>query len=112
MGPYQYNPGARENPRERVAECVVSGGVEESIVEETRVPRSYKVVIEPDEDGVFVATVPSVPGVAEQGENAEEALENLKEALGFHLESMEMEGEELPPSDAPGREIRNVELAV
>jgi hypothetical protein len=22
MDPYQYNPGARENPRERVAECV------------------------------------------------------------------------------------------
>ena len=81
-------------------------------MEEDRVPRSYKVVIEPDEDGVFVATVPSVPGVAEQGESVEEALENLKEALAFHLESMEMEGEELPPSDAPGREIRNVELAV
>ncbi len=81
-------------------------------MDETRAPRHYKVVIEPDEDGVFIATVPSVHGVAEQGESVDEALENLKEALAFHLESMEMEGEELPPSDAPGREIRNVELAV
>lgn len=81
-------------------------------MKKSRVPRIYQVVIEPDEDGVFIATVPSVPGVAEQGETVEEALDNLKEALMFHLETMKMEGEELPPSDAPGREIRNVELAV
>ena len=74
--------------------------------------RRYMVVIEPDEDGVYIATVPSVPGVAEQGGSAEEAMENLKEGLAFHLESMEMEGEEIPPSDAPEREIRNLELAV
>ncbi len=77
-------------------------------MEEARAPRHYKVIIEPYEDGVFIATVPSVPGVAEQGESVEEALGNLKEALTFHMESMEMEGEEIPPSDAPGREVRNV----
>ena len=76
------------------------------------ITRRYTVIIEPDEDGVFVATVPSVPGVAEQGNHPEEALERLKEALAFHLESMEMEGEEIPPSDRPEREIRHVELAV
>ena len=74
--------------------------------------RRYKAIIEPDEDGVYIATVPSVPGVVEQGESAQEAVERLKEALAFHLESMEMEGEEIPPSDSPEREIRNVELAV
>lgn len=74
--------------------------------------RRYTAIVAPDEDGVYVATVPSVPGAAEQGENAEEALERLKEALAFHLECMEMEGEEIPPSDAPRREVRNVELAV
>lgn len=74
--------------------------------------RRYTAIIEADEDGVYVATVPSVPGVVEQGESAEEAVERLKEALAFHLESMEMEGEQIPPSDAPEREVRNVELAV
>jgi len=29
--------------------------------------RRYAVVIEPDENGVFIATVPASPGVAEQG---------------------------------------------
>jgi len=74
--------------------------------------RRYTVVIEPDEDGVYIATVPSVPGVVEQGEHVEEAVERLKEALAFHLESMEMEGDELPPSDTPELEVRNIELAV
>ncbi len=74
--------------------------------------RRYTVVIEPDEDGVYIATVPSVPGVVEQGEHLEEAVERLKEALAFHLESLEMEGDELPPSDTPEREVRNIELAV
>jgi predicted RNase H-like HicB family nuclease len=74
--------------------------------------RRYTAIIEPDEDDVYIATVPSVPSMVEQGESAEEAMERLKEALEFHLESMEMEGEEIPPSDAPEREIRNVELAV
>lgn len=74
--------------------------------------RRYSVIIEPDEDGVYVATVPSVPGVAEQGETVDEAVENLREALLFHLECMEEDGEELPPSDAPKREVRNVEIAV
>lgn len=74
--------------------------------------RRYTVIVETDEDGAHIATVPSVPGVVEQGDSVEEAVERLKEALAFHLESLEMEGEEIPPSDAPEREVRNVELAV
>ncbi len=78
----------------------------------SRRSRRYTAIIETDEDGAYIATVPSVPGVVEQGESAEEAVERLKEALAFHLESMEMEGEQIPPSDAPEREVRNVELVV
>lgn len=74
--------------------------------------RRYTVIVETDEDGAYIATVPSVPGVVEQGESAQEAVDRLKEALAFHLESMEMEGEEIPPSNAWEREVRNVELAV
>ncbi len=81
-------------------------------MENTETVRRFQVVIEPDEDGVFIATAPSVRGVAEQGDTVEEALGNFKEALAFHLECMVMEGEEIPPSDAPEREVRNVELAI
>ena len=74
--------------------------------------RHYRVVIEPDEDGVFIATVPAVPGVVEQGETADEAYERVKESLTFALDCMTEDGEKIPPSDADVREIRGVDLAL
>jgi predicted RNase H-like HicB family nuclease len=54
-----------------------------------------------------------LPGVVEQGENAEEAFQNMGAAIRFTLDSMVEEGEELPRSDAPrSREIRNIELVI
>lgn len=44
--------------------------------------QTYTVVIEPDpENGGFVATIPSVPGVVGQGKTEEEALTDAKSAL-------------------------------
>lgn len=63
--------------------------------------RRYKVVIEKDETGVYVATAPALPGVVEQGDTADEAFENMGAAMRFTLDSMTEEGEELPRSDAP-----------
>ena len=76
--------------------------------------RRYKVVIETDEDGVYIATDPALPGVVEQGDTVDEAFENIVVALRFTLDSMSEEGEELPPSDAPAssREVRNIELVI
>ena len=76
--------------------------------------RRYKVVIERDEDGVYIATAPAIPGVVEQGDTVDEAFENIGAALRFTLDSMSEEGEELPPSDAPAssREVRNIELVI
>lgn len=74
--------------------------------------RHYKVVIEPDEDGVFIATVPAVPGVVEQGETTDEAYERVKESLTFALDCMVEDKEAIPPSDADATEIRGVELAL
>lgn len=47
---------------------------------------NFKVVIEQDEDGVFVASVPSIPGCHTQGQTYEEALKNAREAIGVCLE--------------------------
>ena len=76
------------------------------------ITRRYTVVIEPDEDGVFIATVPALPGVVDQGNTQEEAFENIKEALDFTLADMIERGEEIPPSDAGRRVVREVDLAV
>jgi antitoxin HicB len=57
----------------------------------------YRVLIEPDEDGVFVAEVPSLPGCISQGATRAEAISNIKEAIVGYLESLAKEGEPIPP---------------
>lgn len=58
----------------------------------------YRVLVEPDEDGVFVAEVPSLPGCVSQGRTRAEAVANVKEAIAAYLESLEAHGEPVPPS--------------
>lgn len=57
----------------------------------------YRVLIEQDEDGVFVAEVPSLPGCISQGQSREEAVANIREAIAGYLESLEAHGEPVPP---------------
>ena len=57
----------------------------------------YRVLIEQDEDGIFVAEVPSLPGCISQGSTRAEALANITEAIGVYLESLEAHGEPVPP---------------
>lgn len=59
---------------------------------------NWKVLIEKDEDGVFVATVPALPGCISQGETKEEALKNIKEAIELHLSSLAEDGVPLKSS--------------
>ena len=58
----------------------------------------YRVLIEQDEDGVYVAEVPPLPGCMTQGSTRTEALENIKEAIELYLESLEAHGDPVPPS--------------
>jgi predicted RNase H-like HicB family nuclease len=57
----------------------------------------YRVLIEQDEDGVFVADVPSLPGCVSQGGTRDEALLNVREAIALYLESLEEHGDPVPP---------------
>lgn len=47
---------------------------------------NFKVIIEQDEDGIFVASVPAIPGCHTQGQTYEEALKNVREAIDVCLE--------------------------
>ncbi|MDO8639098.1 MAG: type II toxin-antitoxin system HicB family antitoxin [Candidatus Daviesbacteria bacterium] len=47
---------------------------------------NFKVIIEQDEDGIFVASVPSLPGCHTQGKTYEEVLKNSKEVIELCLE--------------------------
>lgn len=57
----------------------------------------YRVLIEQDEDGVYVAEVPALPGCISQGQTRGEALENIKEAIAVYVESLEAHNEPVPP---------------
>jgi antitoxin HicB len=57
----------------------------------------YRVIIEADEDGVFVAECPALPGCISQGATRAEALENIKEAIEAYLESLRKHDEPIPP---------------
>ena len=57
----------------------------------------YRIIIEPDEDGVFVAECPALPGCVSQGNTRADALENIKDAIRGYLESLQKHNEPVPP---------------
>jgi len=57
----------------------------------------YRVVLQRDEDGIFVATCPSLPGCISQGKTRKEALSNIKDAINGYLKSLEKHNEPIPP---------------
>lgn len=57
----------------------------------------YRIVLEQDEDGVFVAEAPALPGCVTQGDTREQALANAREAVELYLESLRENGEPVPP---------------
>jgi len=51
--------------------------------------KEFRVIVEQDEDGVFVASVPSLPGCHTQGKTYEEVMKRVKEAIELCLEVAE-----------------------
>jgi predicted RNase H-like HicB family nuclease len=52
----------------------------------------FVVTIERDEDGMYVAECPAIPGCISQGSSREEALRNIQEAINLCLEVRRREG--------------------
>jgi len=48
-----------------------------------------KIYLEPSAEGGYTVTVPSLPGCISEGDNREEALKNIKEAIELYLEPIE-----------------------
>ena len=53
----------------------------------------YRVLIEQDEDGVYVAECPALPGCVSQGSTRTEALDNIRDAMQGYLESLQKHGD-------------------
>ena len=72
---------------------------EERITEDSDMSNiKFRVFIEQDEDGVFVAEVPTLPGCISQGSTRKEALANAQEAVALYIESLEAHGDPIPPA--------------
>lgn len=50
---------------------------------------TVKIILEPSGDGGYTVTVPFLPGCISEGENREDALKNIKEAIALYLEPIE-----------------------
>ncbi len=61
--------------------------------EAMKMSTEYTVVIEKDEDGYFVGSVPALPGCHTQGTSIDQLLERMQEAIALWLE---VEGEDAP----------------
>ncbi len=46
----------------------------------------FTVTVDRDEDGIWIAECPSIPGCVSQGKTKDEVLENVKEAIKSCLE--------------------------
>jgi antitoxin HicB len=58
----------------------------------------YRVYLQQDEDRMFVATCPTLPGCVSQGRTRAEATENIREAIEGYLISLRKHGDPVPPS--------------
>ena len=56
----------------------------------------FTVIMEQDEDGLYVASVPLLQGCYTQGATYQEALENIKDAIKLHIEARQALGEPVP----------------
>jgi predicted RNase H-like HicB family nuclease len=56
--------------------------------------KEFTVVIEQDEDGIYVASVPELPGCHMQAETLDELNRRIKEAIELYLEVVPEKGEE------------------
>lgn len=56
----------------------------------------YRIIIQQDEDGVFIAKCPSLLGCVSQGKTREEVLVNIKDAMRGYLQSLKKHNEPLP----------------
>jgi len=58
--------------------------------------KTYRIILQPEPEGGFTVTVPSLPGCITYGETLEEAKLMAQEAIEGYLEVLQELGEEIP----------------
>ena len=60
----------------------------------------YTVILQKEDDGGYVATVPVLPGCVSQGDTRDKVLKNIEEAIEVYLKDVLATGESVPVEDA------------
>jgi predicted RNase H-like HicB family nuclease len=60
-----------------------------------------QIILYTDEDGIWIAECPSLPGCGSDGRTREEALENIKEAIELWMQDAIAHGESVPEDYPP-----------
>jgi predicted RNase H-like HicB family nuclease len=60
----------------------------------------YTVLFDPAEEGGYVVTCPSLPGLVTEGDTLEEARAMAADAIRGYLEALAKDGAAFPPEDA------------
>ena len=71
-----------------------------------------QVVIEQDEDGLYVAEVPALQGCYSQGKTFEEAITNIREVIDMCIEELREEGQDIEVRWPEVVGIKNLEVAL
>ncbi len=50
---------------------------------------NLRIILEPSDDGGYTVYAPALPGCISEGNSKEEALGNIREAIGLYLEPIE-----------------------
>ena len=58
--------------------------------------RTCTIVVEPDETGDFVISVPALPGCFTCGESLDECRQRAAEAIEVHIAGLRADGEQVP----------------
>jgi len=70
----------------------------------------FTVLIEQDEDGVYIGSVPDIKGCHSYGDTLDELMKNMKEAIMANIEVIKSESKELPKVQFSG--VQQVEVEV
>ena len=71
----------------------------------------FQVVLEEDEDGLYVADVPALAGCHTQGATYEEAIENIKEVIAMCVQEMREDGRPIETRYPEVVGVRTLEVA-
>jgi len=70
--------------------------------------KQFVVVIEEDEDGGYVGSVPNIPGCHSQGDTLDELMDNMREAVELCLEAAKLEKDSILKEKFRGTQILEV----